>query len=113
MPLTMEFFIRMKQKLNELFTPFSVVMHREDGDSHLVLVSKDDDQYAVCRVHYERRTLSLVSPREPKRGRVTAPLTENGIGQILEWSPRACAVSAFDRLKGFQNSADNVVPLRA
>jgi hypothetical protein len=103
----------MKRRLNALFSPLRVIIHRQDGDSHVVLVSRSPDEYALCRVHYGRRTLSSIQPPEASRGRVTAPLNPTGIEQVLEWCSPPAALKLFEALFGGAPSTCNkVVPLR-
>lgn len=102
----------MKHRLNELFSPLNVVLHKADGETYVVLLTNHIEEFAVCRVHYERRTLSSIKANESTQGRITAPLNNSGIAQILEWKPRHHAVSMVSDLFGPYN-ADNVIRLRA
>ncbi len=76
--------------------PFDLVMHREVGDDEHVVMLCDRSAYAVCRV-FPSRQIST-SPNfhvQNGTGLLNAPLTPDGLRELLHWTDRKTALARF------------------
>lgn len=82
--------------LSEQVAPFDLVMHREVGEDEHVVMLCNRTAYAVCRV-FPSRQIST-SPNfhvQNGTGLLNAPLTPDGLRELLHWTDRKTALARF------------------
>ncbi len=82
--------------LAEQVAPYDLVMQRRVGDDEHVVMLCNRTAYAVCRV-FPSRQIST-SPNfhvQNGTGLLNAPLTPEGLRELLHWTDRKTALSRF------------------
>lgn len=79
---------------------YSVVMHAQLGpDKHAVMVSLDK-RYAVCCTHPKRAIATAPNYAAKGNGMISAPLSLEGMGDLLQWTDRKTALDRYNALLG-------------
>jgi hypothetical protein len=87
------------ETLAALIAPFDLVMHRKVGDDEHVVMVSDRVAYAVCRVFPARQICTSPNFHVPdSNGLLNAPLSAEGLGELLHWIDRKTALARFSSL---------------